>query len=110
LHRVSLLRAVTNKDLSVEYRPAIAIENPFVQLMTVTVRLFVINNRVGVGMLITTDDIEAVDPTLGTFRNCYRYRVRLTSSLREMILCFLAAPDSVPNERHPLGQLQLQRL
>src|SRR5215208_3647720 len=43
LQRISLLRAFTNEYLAVENRPSVAVENSFVKLVTVAVRLLVID-------------------------------------------------------------------
>jgi len=67
LYRVGLLRAFANEDLAVENRPAVVIENPFVQLVTAAMRLLVVDDRVRVGMLIGAHKVKAVDRSLSAF-------------------------------------------
>ena len=61
LLRVSLLRAVANKNLAIENRARLAIQNPLVKLATGAMRLAMINYRMRVGMLTAFDHIETVD-------------------------------------------------
>jgi hypothetical protein len=57
---------VPHKNLSVEHRPAIAVENTFVELMTDAARLFMVNDGMRVGMLVCANNIKTIDPAFSS--------------------------------------------
>ena len=58
---------MTHEYFAVENRARVAVENPFVQLVTIAMRLLVIDYRVRIGVLVGADKIQTVHPTLRAF-------------------------------------------
>src|ERR1044072_5944651 len=58
LHCIGLLRAFADEYLPIEDRPAVAIENSLVELTTVAMRLFVIDYRMRVCVLVRVDHVK----------------------------------------------------
>ena len=54
-----------DKDLAVKDRTRFSIENALVNLMAGTVRVAVIEQRMGIGVLARADEVQAINPAFG---------------------------------------------